>query len=212
MQYLENLITHMASVIPLSLFSFLGSALEEILAPIPSPLVLGAIGTLAYVDGYGFWALPILAIIAATGKVLGGLIVYFVSDKLENYIAPTFAKFFFVDHKQIESIGKKLKGGWRDYVTLSVLRAIPFIPSFVISIACGIIKVDLKLFILSTYIGSFVRGFIFIILGFGGYEFVTSLTNGFTAAENTIQILIAIFVFGLLVYLYKKRDKIIEGK
>ena len=212
MQNMERIISHLGEVVPLPLFSFLGSILEEAFAPIPSPVILGAVGTLAYVDGYSIWWLPLLAVIASTGKVLGALVIYFFADKLENIATPFLSRFFAIDHNQVEAIGGKLKGSWRDYTTLIVLRAVPFLPSFIISIACGVVKVNLKVFIVSTYIGSTIRGLIFIVLGYGGYAFVTGLTDGFALTEKIVEIVVVFVVFGILLTLYKKRSKILGSK
>ncbi len=209
---IESFISHLGQVVPLPLFSFLGSILEETFAPIPSPLILGAVGTLAYVDSYPIYLLPLLAIIASTGKVLGSLVIYFISDKLENVATPFLSKFFAINHKEVESIGGKFHGNWKDYTTLTLLRAVPFLPSFVISAACGVIKVDLKIFIIATYIGSIIRGLVFIVLGYGGYAFVTDLTNGFQLTEKIFEIVVAIIIFIVFAILYKKKNKIMGTK
>lgn len=212
MQFIENFLSYLGGVVSLPVFAFVGSILEEAFAPIPSPLILGAVGTLAYSQDYPLYLLPLLAIIASTGKVVGAIVIYYLSDKLENVATPLLSKFFAFNHKEVESIGEKLGSGWKNYTTLIFLRAVPFLPSFVISIACGVIKMDMKVFIVGTYVGSIIRGLIFIVLGYGGYAFVEDLTNGFSLTEKIFEIVVVVVVLGLLATLYKKRSKIMGVK
>ena len=62
----------LAVSIPLVPFSFIASLVEEIVSPIPSPLVMGTVGSILSLRDFVPWYLFVFVILAATtGKVLG---------------------------------------------------------------------------------------------------------------------------------------------
>jgi len=188
--YLETLILSFATVIPLPLFAALSSFAEEIIAPIPSGPVMLVMGTLASVQGYSLWMLFALSLAATAGKLAGALVVYVVADKTEDVLAGRFAKFFGITHAQIESFGARLGNGWRDYVLLTILRTLPFIPSVIISFGAGALKVRLRLFIVATIIGSILRDSFFLYLGYKGLPYAEDLLARFSTVESFLQIAI----------------------
>ncbi|HOM78226.1 MAG TPA: hypothetical protein PLT50_03430, partial [bacterium] len=125
MAYLELL----ANKIPLELFTFLGTILEEMLAPIPSPFVMGITGSIAQAQNKALGYIIVIAIIGAFGRIVGASFLYLISDFAEDIVIGKFGKFIGLEHDFVESIGKKFNGTAKDYITLTVLRAIPIIPS-----------------------------------------------------------------------------------
>ena len=70
MEQIISLIKTLAYTSPLDVLAFIGSFMEEIIAPIPSPLVMTTAGTLAHTQNhtkrYLFW----LAMDASMGKTI----------------------------------------------------------------------------------------------------------------------------------------------
>lgn len=202
--YLEAQVLSLASVLPLPLFAALSSFIEEIVAPIPSGPVMLVMGSLAQVQGYSLMMLCGLALVATIGKVLGALVVYVIADKTEDILLGRFAKFFGITHAQIESFGARLGNGWRDYVLLTLLRTLPFVPSVVVSFGAGALKVPLRLFIVATIIGTILRDAFFLYLGYAGIGIAEQLVERFSTIESMLQVLIAVVLVGVfltLVYL-----------
>ena len=133
-----------AQKVPLDLFVFGGAMVEEILAPIPSPLVMTLGGSIALAQKFPWMMLLWLALVGAVGKTLGSWLVYFVSDKAEDLVVGKLGKFLGVTHKEIENIGKYFYGDWRDDLIILLARALPIMPTAPVSIACGVIKVNLR--------------------------------------------------------------------
>lgn len=210
-QHLEELMLSFATAMPLPVFAAVSSAIEEVVAPIPSGPVMLVMGSLAQLQGYTLWMLFGLSIAATVGKLVGALVVYFVADKAEDLLAGKFAKFFGVTHTQIESFGARLGNGWKDYVLLTLLRTLPFVPSVVVSFGAGALKIPLRLFIIATVIGSILRDSFFLYLGYAGIEAADEILAHFSTVESFLQVAIVLGVIGALGFLfyvhYKKTHK-----
>lgn len=205
---LESLVLSYADVMPLPVFAAVSSFVEEIIAPIPSGPVMLVMGSLAQVQGYALPALLMLAVVAACGKLAGALVVYIIADKAEDFVTGRFAKLLGISHAQIESFGKRLGNGWRDYILLTVLRALPFIPSAVISAGSGLLKIPLRLFIVATLLGSIVRDAFFLYLGYIGLSGAEQVIGQIDTVESLLQFTIILGVAAALIaYVYVYHTK-----
>lgn len=209
---LENFLLSYAEQVHLAIFSPVVSFIEEIIPPIPSPSVMIATGTLAAVQEYLFWGLLLLAVLAAVGKTLGALVVYTVADKAEDLLMQKLSKFVNITHAQIESVGKHLGQGPRDYFILTLLRTVPLVPSSLISVGCGVLKVRYKLFFISTFIGSVFRALFYIYVGYIGLEMFISFSHQLETVESFVQLGVLIVVLLVLIWLYIRRQKFLLNK
>jgi membrane protein DedA with SNARE-associated domain len=194
-----------SAVVPLELFVFAGSIIEEIIAPIPSILITSIAGTLALTAGYGILGLVWLSLIAALGKTIGCVVIYMVADKAEGLIVGRLGKYIGVSHEEVERMGTYFKGGMRDYAILILIRALPVLPSLPISVMAGVIKFPFMPHAVATYIGSFLRSVLFIGFGYLGLSAVENIGKNLTSIESMVQIGIAVFLFVFLVLVYLKR-------
>src|SRR3989338_7127201 len=103
---IEEALKNSANYLPLELSAFLGALVEEIVAPIPSPFVMAAVGSVAFAQSKGLAALVWLSFVGAVGKTVGAWVVYYISDKLEDVVVGKFGRFFGVSHQEIKSVGK----------------------------------------------------------------------------------------------------------
>lgn len=157
---------------PLEWFVFIGTFLEELISPIPSFLVMVPAGVAAQANGQPLLYLLYLAVIASFGRMIAGTILYFLADKLEDFVFANNRKFFGVSHKDVEGFGRKLSGKHAKHTwwILLVISAIPFLPTATLSLTCGFIKIRFRTFITSNFIGSIFSGFFFLYLGYAGLE------------------------------------------
>ena len=204
---LEQTLVAYASKVPLELFTLVGTFVEEVIAPIPSPLMMTTVGSLAALQGKAFSYLLILSVIGAVGKVFGAWILYYFADKAEDIVLGRFGKFLGVSHADVERVGKHLNGGYRDDIILIVLRALPIIPSSVVSVGSGILKINLKTYLYTTFLGTIIRDFVFLYFGFVGISAFEGYIKGFESVESLIQIGVAGILFVGMVYLYWMRGK-----
>jgi membrane protein DedA with SNARE-associated domain len=196
-----------ALVMPLELFIFVGSFIEEVIAPIPSPFILTLSGTIAAAKSLPLIALPYLALIGALGKTLGAWVLYYITDKLEDVILSKYGKFFGVTHKSVENIGKKFGKGWKDFFILLGLRSLPVVPSAPVSIVCGLIKINIKTYLTASFIGTFIRNSLFLYFGYAGVSSYQHIVSGLSDIESKVQLGLFVAVLGFIAYSYYKRYK-----
>lgn len=198
---LEQLLLGWAGRVPLELFAPLASFIEEVVAPIPSPAVMLATGSLAAVQGYALPGILVLALLGALGKLAGSVVIYLVADRLEDWIAPRMTRLFGITHAQVESFGARLTGTWRDYGILTLIRALPLVPSVLVSAGGGFLKVPLRLFAVSTLAGSFVRDLAYLYVGYAGADAARAALAWSASAEDAFAYLALACIVGVLGYL-----------
>lgn len=208
MEIIEKLIEileRFSEQVPVELFAFVGSFIEELIAPIPSPVVMTLSGSMAAANNSAFWYLFVIALIAAIGKTLGAIILFIVADKTEDVVVSKLGRYIGINEGQIERIGARFKGTARDYVTLLVIRSTPIIPSAPISLLCGLVGLPRKLFIVSTFFGTIVRDFIYLYIGYTGLSAAEEIIDGIEGASSIITVILGLIGVGIFAYiLYRK--------
>ncbi len=204
---LENFLLSFIHAIPLELFTFIASFIEEVVAPIPSAGVLILTGSFAAVQERSLAGLIPLVFIAALGKSLGAIIVYFFSDKLSHLVFRRFGTWLRVSSEEVAEIGKRMTGTPRDYLILTACRALPIVPSSAVSVGCGVLKVPFRLFLITTIIGTVLRDSFFIYAGYQGTDLLSRLTAQSVNVESVIQTAFIGFVLAFFAYLYLRRRR-----
>lgn len=202
---LEEKILSLIDILPLEIFVFVASFIEEVFAPIPSMAVLLTTGSFASLQNYTLLGLIPLVIIATLGKTIGAIIVYYLSDKFGEMTITKFGGVFNVSHETIKAFGSKITGSTKDYFLLIALRALPIVPSAVVSIGCGVMKIKLRVYIITTFIGTILRDSVFLYIGFKGTELLASFANQSAGIESIVQALVLAMVLAGLIYLYYKK-------
>ncbi len=198
----------LAQYLPLPLFAFLGAFIEEIIAPIPSPLVMALMGSLAAAQDTTLIYLILLILIGAAGKTIGGLIIYLIADKGEDFITKKFGSFLGISTQDIESIGKRLNGGWKDDMILFLLYASPFVPSAPISIVCGLVKINMRTYLTSAFLGATAKNAFYFYLGHMGFSALESITHNIVELENIGYIILLTIAIIIFVHIYLRKKKV----
>jgi membrane protein DedA with SNARE-associated domain len=204
---LLNFLTEISEFLPVPAFTFIGSFVEEILAPIPSPFVMTLAGSLAKTQNEPIFFLLFLAIIGSIGKTIGSVIIYVIADKFEDVITSKFGKFIGLSHKQITSIHGKLEQGIGEWFILFILRALPVMPTAPVSAAAGILEMDKKTYITSTAAGLVVRNLFYLYLGYTSTDALSNLNNNLDSIESIGYGLILVFLIGVVFLIYRARRK-----
>lgn len=197
--------------VPVEAYAFYGSFIEEVVAPIPSPLVMATAGSLAFAQRLGVPFLLWIALIGAVGKALGAWLIYFAAERLEAVVVGRFGRFLGVSRDDIEKLRGHFRGGWKDAALLTLLRALPVMPSSPVSVACGVLKLDLRVYLAATLAGTWFRNLFYLYVGYSGLEILDSWMRGAGRAESLVQILLlaALGALGLwLLWMRRKSDPV----
>jgi membrane protein DedA with SNARE-associated domain len=193
--------------VPLEIFVLIGTFIEEIISPVPSFLVLVPAGATAAARDYAYWYLFVLMVCSAVGRICGSVILYKAADKLED-VALKRRRFFGVSHKQIERIGQRVgQGRKRDWAMLFLINAVPVFPTAMLSLACGFLKVNFKMFVFCAFFGTMINALIFMSIGYLGVR-VTETLQGFQLAG---RITTAIVLIALLIWFVNYRRRLKHG-
>ena len=198
----------LANSLPLTSFVLIGSFIEEVIAPVPALAVMLVTGSAAAIQGFSLSDLFFLALIAALGKSLGAIIVYYVSGFAGELVFTKFGWLFKVSAEEVQALGQKVTGGKKDYLLFTVLRALPILPSSVVSLGCGLLQIPFRLFIITTFIGTIVRDGIFLYVGYSGVALFKNLAEESNFVESLLQkIFIVCVVLGFGYVYYKRTQK-----
>lgn len=205
-ELINSLISYLEALsksVPLPVFSVVGSFIEEVFAPIPSPLVMTLVGTIAETQRLGFLNLLFVASLGSLAKTAASYIIYFIFDKAEDTVIAKFGKFFGVSKNDTEGFGKYLNRGHWDYALIFLLRAIPVMPTSPVSAISGLVKLNLKTFFIASFLGLVIRSLFYIYLGYYGLH---TVATGLDSAESIGKILLlGAVVLGLGFWLNKRR-------
>lgn len=171
-------------------------ALENLIPPIPSEVILSFSGFISKSTGLSLF---LIIIFATIGSLIGAIalyyLAYFIGLNLLNF------KIFKLCGLKKEDTEKSMKHFQKNgYKSIFFGRFIPIIRSF-ISIPAGLSKMDIRLFLLLTWIGSFIWNTIFVIAGFILQDNWDTLANFFDKYSFFI------FLIVIILYIIIKRHK-----
>lgn len=201
--YLEVL----ALKVPVLLFAFIGGLIEEVVAPIPSPLVMVLAGSIISSQGTGLVYIVATALTSAIAKTLGCWLWYFLGDKGEDYVIPKFGKYIGVSSDDLESVGKAFKNTDKDFLVILLARSLPVAPTTPVSLIAGLLKMDLKRYLAASFIGNLIRNSLFLYMGYLGKESYQGVVTGLDSIESAVQIALVAILIAFVGFLYFKRAK-----
>lgn len=197
----------MAGTTRLEVFVTVGSLIEEIVGPIPSPFIMTTAAVIAQEQGYPFWELILIVSLGVAVKTLIAVFGYFVADKAAILVLDKYGQYLGTSRKEVEEWGKMLTGKWWDDLLLFLLRAVPIFPTLLVTLACGVIKYSKKAFVLTTFFGLYARSLLYIWIGYFGYGNMEEIYV--YVKDNLMSIGVWSLVLGLsLLAIYWFRDRI----
>ena len=190
---------------------FIGVMIEQIIVPIPSPLIIMGAGAILISPGLSipnafFQILWIIVLPGSIASTLGSYIGYMISYYGGKALVLRFQRFLGVDWEEIGNLEKRFQGK-KEAIAIFFSRAIPVFPISLVSIFAGLLRVPLKPFTVYTFFGSIFRCFFLAFVGWwigATYEKVATRLN---SAETFVSILMLIGMVGVLAYLYYKLRK-----
>ena len=201
--YLENIL-----IVYGPLGVFIASIIEEIIAPIPSTLVIMGTSFIVLkgvsISPDAFLMLFINIVLPVSlGVTIGSLFIYTIAYFAGKPFLERWGKFLGVSWVDIEKAEKKFENSRSDEIILFIVRAVPIIPSVAISAFSGFIRFDLKKYIIITFLGTLVRAY---ILGFIGWQFGSLYQTAANEISYLEEISLVLIIIALITYIiYKKK-------
>ncbi len=207
LESLQPILESWATAMPLGAFVAIGSVVEEVIAPIPSPFILTLAGSIAATRGDGWLDVVVLLLLATVGKTIGCWILYAIGDAAEDVLLARFGRYLGLSHQSVEWVGRHFRGGPRDLLVLTGLRALPIVPSAPLSLLCGVTKIPLRPYLIGTFFGSAVRCGLFLLLGYLGADAAFGLVSGVNSLESILTVVCALSVAAFIGWCYWRRQE-----
>ncbi len=192
----------------------LGVAIETIIVPLPSPLIVMAAGyilipqgTLLSVFANALW----ISVVAGIAQTIGSFFLYFPGFYIGKPFIEKYEKFHGVSWKEIQQFQKKFSKGRKEEVILFLLRALPIMPLSIISGLAGVMKINSRKYILATFLGVIPRNLILAMSGFFLGEIYHVIAGKIDNAESIMSLLlilvIILYIIGHKTGLFNKLRK-----
>jgi membrane protein DedA with SNARE-associated domain len=137
--------------------------LESVLIPIPSEVTMPFSGFLVSEGILNFW---LVVIVASVANLVGSLIAYYIGYFLEEAVLVNlirkYGKFILVTPKDYEDAEHWFKKYGDKIVFIS--RLLPAVRT-VISLPAGVFEMNIKKFIIYTFVGSFIWSIVLTYIG-----------------------------------------------
>jgi len=187
---------------------FIGVMIEQIIVPIPSPIIVMGAGAILISPGLSIPEafLQILWIIVLPGTIastLGSFIGYTISYYGGKAIVVRFQRFLGVDWNQMENLEKRFRGK-KEALSIFFSRAIPVFPISLVSIFAGLLRVPVRSFTLYTFLGSIFRCFFLAFFGWWIGATYEKVATHLDSLETIVSVLMLIGMGLAFVYLYRK--------
>ena len=191
---------------------FIGVVLEEVIVPIPSPLVIMGAGALLIPAGIPLSsALPMIfftiVIPGSLGTVVGSFFVYGIGYFGGKPLLQRFGRFVDFNWNDVQKSSRKLGKGRKVWLSIAFLRAVPVFPTSPVSFLAGALRLDIKKYAMATFIGSIPRIFVLSFLGWYFGSAYLSVAGSFTFMEN---IFLASMLLIAAYFLYKHHKHIVR--
>ena len=190
---------------------FIGVIIEQIIVPIPSPMIVMGAGAILVSPELSIpnAFLQILWIIVLPGTIastLGSYIGYLISYYGGKALVVRYQRFLGVDWKEIENLEKRFQGK-KEALSIFFSRAIPVFPISLVSIFAGLLRVPIKPFTFYTFLGSIFRCLFLGVVGWWTGATYEKVATRLDSVETIVSILLLTGMGGVLGYLYYRFRK-----
>lgn len=182
----------------------MGVMLEQIIVPIPSPVIIMGAGFIL-VPADASWARAFLDITwqvvlpGVVASTLGSVLIYLAAAWGGKAFVDRFHKWLGFDWARVESFGARLQGPGA-WTTLFFMRALPIMPLSLISIAAGALRLPRGPYVLWTFLGSLPRCYLLAFLGWQAGSRAISLGKGVNRLESVGTLAVAaLFIIVILI-------------
>lgn len=192
---------------------FVAVALEEVIAPIPSALIMIGAGFLLLPGDALWWEVAtrlffVIMLPAALGVCVGSLPIYGVTYWYGQTAIARWGRYLGIYWEDVENLKLRFARSSYDELALIALRTLPIMPGSVLSALCGVVRIRLSTYLLTSFVGTLPRAGLLGLVGYFVGEAYTHYAEQFAAWENYILLgLAATSVIGLVWLIVRKRRR-----
>ncbi len=212
---IEALIIFIREVLlPLGVWGVLaGGFLEEIVAPVPSSLVMLS-------AGFFFLTMPLSASFIITlifklvipitiGVVAGSMIYYYLGYVFGRPFIERYGRLLAVGWADVERLDERLKRSGSDEWVLFGLRVFPLIPNIAINLGFGLARYPWRKFLVIITAGTALRALILAIIGSVTGNLYLAYADLIDKFENRILVILIILALVFIIYRVAKQRKLL---
>ena len=177
---------------------FILMALESMIAPVPSEVVMPFAGYLVLQGRFNFWT---AVVVSGLGSVFGSLLSYYIGDYLGRPFVLKFGKYLLLEEGHLEWTEKWFKN--QGEKTIFISRFVPVV-RHLISIPAGIAKMPMQKFLAYTFAGAAIWNLILLYAGFKLGEHWDKI-HEFSKELDIIFVIAVLSFFAYFVWKHHKR-------
>jgi len=190
-----------------------GGFIEQIIVPIPSPIITMAGG--AFLVSHTVFSFNTIweiftkvSLPYSIGATIGTSLVFLTTYYGGKPLIDQFGKYIGISWKLIEKVRSDFKKSINDEVFVFVASIIPVVPVSLVSAFCGGFKFKPQKFYPTIFLALLIRATILGFVGFQMGEAFTDMAHGLDKIESVLTVIGAILILG---FLYLKREKWIKN-
>lgn len=188
---------------------FLGGLIEQIIVPIPSPIITMSGGAFLVTRGALFfqaiWEIIYkVSLPYSIGAIIGTSMVYLIAYYGGRPLIDRFGKYVGIKWSLIEKIKCDFQKTISDELFIFIAVIIPVVPVSLISGFCGGFRIKPIKFYPMMFLALIIRAVILGFIGFQMGESFMGLANGMDKVESFMTVLGAGLILG---FLFLKREK-----
>ncbi|MBM3942453.1 MAG: DedA family protein [SAR202 cluster bacterium] len=181
-------------------------AVESAAIPLPSELIMPLAGwLLIQAQGGSLWLVALAGFYGALGNLLGSLAAYWVSMKGGRPLLRRYGKYVLMTQEEVDRAERWFQkyGEWAVFFS----RLLPVVRTF-ISVPAGIARMNLRKFVIYTFVGSFPWS---LGLAYGGY-LLGSRWETLRAAMRPFDIPIVIILAAAVIWFVVRRLRALRAE
>lgn len=196
---------------------FYGSLLEEFFYVIPSSIVQLSAGAILLGGNTFSWGLVLKSILliglpASVGVMVGSLPYYALGYFGGKLAIDKWGKWLGISWGSVEELDKKFSKTWWDDLVFIGLRALPILPSVLLSVGPGVLRMSIRTYLIGSLIGTLIRasvlGFVGALLG----SQADGISSIFEKAQNIGLLILVITVVVVVWFWWRNRKRKVKGK
>ncbi len=211
---MEKILEYVLSLVNHNLLGAMigGGIIEQIIVPIPSPIISMAGG--ASLFGLNLSFLQTIRILFlrvslpyAIGAVLGTSLIFFICFYGGKPFVEKFGRYIGISWRLIEKVQADFKKTISDELFILIGCSIPVVPVSLITAFCGIFKTKPIKFYPMLFLALLIRATILAFIGFKMGQTFTGLAKGLDKIESILTIIGAFLILG---FLFLKREQYLK--